>query len=70
MPWWGVLEMLLAYISLRAGLLPEDSRWDEEAAEVEVTVQPNGLPMGFRNSCAVWTKTARVLTGMWRRRGL
>jgi hypothetical protein len=52
-----------------AGLLPEGWQWDREAAEVEVTVQPKGLPMGFRNSCAVWTKTARVLTGLWRRKG-
>ena len=25
--------------------------------------------MGFRNSCAVWTKVARVLTTLWRRKG-
>ena len=34
-----------------------------------VFVRPVGLPMGFRNSCAVWTKITRVLTTKWRREG-
>ena len=52
-----------------AGLLPEGLVWDRQAELVEVAVRPRGLPMGFRNSCAVWTKTARVLTTLWRRKG-
>ena len=32
-------------------------------------MRPRGLPQGFRNSCAVWTKLVRVLTAKWRREG-
>jgi hypothetical protein len=49
------------------GLLPEDFHWDREATWVTVFLRPVGLPMGFRNSCAVWTKITRVLTTKWRR---
>ena len=52
-----------------AGMLPEGFVWDRTAEFVNVRVRPRGLPMGFRNSCAVWTKIARVLTTLWRRKG-
>jgi len=51
------------------GLLPEGFEWDHGAEYVDVRVRPRGLPMGFKNSCAVWTKVARVLTTLWRRKG-
>lgn len=51
------------------GLLPEGFVWDRQVLLVEVRVRPRGLPMGFRNSCAVWTKVTRVLTTLWRRKG-
>ena len=51
------------------GLLPQGFEWDRAATLVELRVRPRGLPMGFRNSCAVWTKVARVLTTLWRRKG-
>ena len=54
---------------LAQGLLPAEFVWDKEAELVEIHVRPRGLPMGFKNSCAVWTKTARVLTTLWRRKG-
>ena len=51
-----------------AGLVPD---WlvIEEGSERDVCIQPRGLPMGFTNSCAIWTKIARVLTRKWRERG-
>ena len=53
----------------KAGLLPPEFEWDRAATTVRVRVRPKGLPMGFRNSCAIWTKVARVLTTLWRRKG-
>ena len=50
-------------------LLPEEFLWDRGASWVTVFLRPVGLPMGFRNSCAVWTKITRVLTSKWRREG-
>ena len=32
-------------------------------------VRPKGLPMGFKNSCAIWTKIFRTLTRKWREQG-
>ena len=51
-----------------AGLWPE---WLEvpEGEGAEVCIQPKGLPMGFTNACAIWTKISRVLTRLWRERG-
>ena len=31
---------------------------------------PRGLAMGFRNICAIATKLGRVITRMWRERGI
>ena len=33
-------------------------------------VRPKGLPMGFKNSCAIWTKIFRTLTRKWREQGI
>jgi hypothetical protein len=52
-----------------AGLLPDNLEWDEAAEFVEVCVRPRGLAMGYRNSCAIWTKLARVITKRWREKG-
>ena len=52
------------------GLLPADFPWDKVAETVTVFLRARGLPQGFRNSCAVWTKLSRVLTAHWRRRGV
>lgn len=54
----------------REGLLPEGYSWDRSQDWVTVHVRARGLPQGFRNSCAVWTKLARVLTAKWRREGI
>ena len=48
-----------------AGLWPEGRSTEDQ----EVCLQPRGLPMGFTNSCAIWTSIQRVLTRMWRSRG-
>ena len=51
------------------GLAPEDV---EQALEGDVFIRPIGLPMGFRNSCAIWTAvaTCRTLTRKWRKQGI
>ena len=36
---------------------------------VRIHVRPRGLAMGYRNSCAIWTKVARVITRRWREKG-
>ena len=51
-----------------AGLLPQELE-GEDSSGAEVCVRPRGLPMGFTNSCAIWTKISRVLTRMWKERG-
>ena len=48
----------------KAGLVPEGAVGSDG-----LCIQPKGLPMGFTNSCAIWTKISRVLTRMWRERG-
>ena len=48
----------------KAGLGPEGAVGSDG-----LCIQPKGLPMGFTNSCAIWTKISRVLTRMWRERG-
>ena len=54
----------------RVGKLPEGfKRVEIEPGLFEVFVRPVGIPMGFKNACAVWTKIARVLTAKWRREG-
>lgn len=52
-----------------AGLLPEAYEWDREAEMVAVFLRPVGLPMGFTNACAVFTKISRVYVAKWRREG-
>ena len=51
---------------MEAGLLPDGM----DMADGETYVQPKGLPMGFKNSCVIWTKIARVLTNKWRAQGI
>ena len=51
-----------------AGLVHEGLGLGVSGGE-SVCIQPRGLPMGFTNSCAIWTKISRVLTRMWRERG-
>jgi hypothetical protein len=54
----------------RAGKLPKDFKKTEvKPGFFEVFLRPVGLPMGFKNACAIWTKIARVLTAKWRREG-
>ena len=52
-----------------SGKLPDGFEWDKQAETIEIFLRPVGLPMGFKNACAVWTKIARVLTAKWRREG-
>ena len=52
-----------------AGKLPKGFAWDRSAELVQIFVRPCGLPMGFRNMCAIWTKLSRVFTAKWRREG-
>ena len=53
-----------------AGMLPEGFvRTDAGDGMFVLIIRPVGLPMGFKNACAVWTKIARVLTAKWRREG-
>ena len=47
--------------------MPDDL---EQTAEGDVYIRPRGLPMGFRNSCAIWTAIARTLTKKWRAQGI
>ena len=51
-----------------AGFLPKELEVSEGKGQ-DVCIQPQGLPMGFTNSCAIWTKVSRVLTRLWRERG-
>jgi len=62
-----MLPVAALKVLAEAGLLPEG--WSAEV-EREVCLQPVGLPMGFRNSCAVWSYIGRVLTAKWRRQGI
>ena len=52
-----------------AGRLPEGFAWDEAAERVRVYLRPVGLPMGFINACAIFTKVSRVYVAKWRREG-
>jgi hypothetical protein len=53
-----------------AGKLPEGFvKKEVKPGYFELIVRPVGIPMGFKNACAVWTKIARVLTAKWRREG-
>ena len=52
------------------GMLPEGFEWDKTAEWVKVTIRPRGLAMGYKNSCAIATKLGRVITRMWRERGI
>ena len=49
-----------------AGVLPEF----QSTEEGDVFIRPRGLPMGFRNSCAIWTALAMTLTKRWRSEGI
>ena len=54
----------------QAGKLPARfTRVEVEPGLFEVFVRPVGIPMGFKNVCAIWTKIARVWTAKWRREG-
>ena len=55
------------------GMLPEDFEWDRDAEWVHISIRPRGsrgLAMGYKNSCAIATKLGRVITRMWRERGI
>ena len=52
-----------------AGKLSKGFSWDRSADLVQIFVRPCGLPMGFRNLCAIWTKLSRVFIVKWRRVG-
>jgi hypothetical protein len=51
------------------GRLPEGFVWDKSADFVRVYLRPVGLPMGFTNACAIFTKVSRVYVAKWRREG-
>ena len=56
------LELLRA-----AGRIPEG--W-APGPDGKASIRPRGLPMGFSNSCVIFTKLARVLTKKWRLQGI
>ena len=51
-------------------MLPDGFVWDRDAEWVQVSIRPRGLAMGYKNSCAIATKLGRVITRMWRERGI
>ena len=51
-------------------MLSDGFVWDRDAEWVQVSIRPRGLAMGYRNSCAITTKLGRVITRMWRERGI
>ena len=51
-------------------MLPDGFVWDRDAEWVQVNIRPRGLAMGYKNSCDVATKLGRVITRMWRERGI
>ena len=53
-----------------AGKPPEGFvRREVKPGYFELIVRPVGIPMGFKNACAIWAKISRVLTAKWRRAG-
>jgi hypothetical protein len=53
----------------RKGRLPEGFVWDRQSPLVRIYLRPVGIPMGFTNACAVFTKISRVYVAKWRREG-